>query len=139
MDELIKDNFTGKYESEPNANKNLQFLTAKTIIGDLVKNDQNEHLGKIHDIMLDIRTGKIEYYVIEFGGFLGFNEKLFAIPFNLLKIDADEKIFKMQVEKSVLEKAPGFDKKHWPETNAHKQELVELSWGFWDNRGDEEF
>ena len=139
MDYVFKDNFTGKNEGNPNANAQLKFLTANTIIGDQVKNDQNEWLGKIHDIMLDIRTGKIEYYVIEFGGFLGFNEKLFAIPFQLLKIDEAEKIFRFNIDKSVMENAPGFDKNHWPETNEHKKELVELSWGFWDNRGEEEF
>jgi len=139
MDELFQDNFTGKYESEKNDTANLKFLTANTIIGDQVKNEQNEHLGKIKDIMLDISSGKIEYYVIEFGGFLGFNEKLFAIPFHLLKIDAEEKIFRMSIKQSVLKNAPGFDKNHWPETNAHKQELAEINWGFWDNRGEEEF
>ena len=93
MNRLFKDNFTGQYEGDPYPNEHLKFLTAKSIIGDKVMNNENEHLGEIHDIMLDIRNGKIEYYVIEFGGFLGIGEKFFAIPFDFLTIDPEHKVF----------------------------------------------
>ena len=43
----------------------------------------SEQLGEIIDIMLDIKTGMIDYYVVEFGGFLGIGIKYFAIPFQL--------------------------------------------------------
>ena len=89
-----------------------------------------EHLGKIKDIMLDIRQGKIEYYVIEFGGFLGIGEKFFAIPSRLLEIDTEEKVFRFNESKETLSKAPGFDKHHWPETNEHKTAYVTYSYSF---------
>jgi len=31
-------------------------------------------MGEIKGIMIDITTGKIDYFVIEFGGFLGVGE-----------------------------------------------------------------
>ena len=133
MTTLFKDNFTGKYEGDPYMNTPLKFLTATSIIGDKVVNNTNDQMGQIHDIMLDIRSGNIEYYVIEFGGFLGIGEKFFAIPFHLLTIDPDEKVFRFNEKREVLEKAPGFDKNHWPETNEHQMEYVNLSWSFWDN------
>ncbi len=133
MTSFFKDNFSGKYEGDPYVNTPLKFLTAGSIIGDKVTNNQNEDMGKIHDIMLDIRTGNIEYYVIEFGGFLGIGEKFFAIPFHLLTIDPDKKVFRFHEKREVLEKAPGFDKSHWPETNEHHTEYVNMSWSFWDN------
>jgi sporulation protein YlmC with PRC-barrel domain len=131
----IKDNITGKFEGDPDINTPLKYLTASSIIGDKVSNNEGEHLGHIKDIMLDIRTGKIEYYVIEFGGFLGIAEKFFAIPPRLLEIDPDHKIFRFNEKKETLRKAPGFDKHHWPETNEHKTEYTTLSWSFWDNPG----
>ena len=134
MNPDFKDNLTGQFEGEdPYINTPLKFLTANSIIGDKVTNDEGEHLGSIKDIMLDIRVGKIEYYVIEFGGFLGIGEKFFAIPFHLLKIDPENKVFKFSEKRETLEKAPGFDKHHWPETNEHKSAYVEESWSFWDN------
>ncbi len=88
---------------------------------------QEEHLGKIADIMIDITTGKIEYVVIEFGGFLTIGEKYFAIPFSLLRVDPVKKAFLLDQPKERLEKAPGFDMSHWPETNFHAEERY---WSF---------
>ena len=48
-------------------------------------------MGTIEDIMLDINSGKVEYVVIKFGGFLTINEKYFAIPWKLLKVDPAKK------------------------------------------------
>ncbi|MEO5594104.1 MAG: PRC-barrel domain-containing protein, partial [Chitinophagaceae bacterium] len=79
------------------------------------------------DIMVDITTGNIAYFVIEFGGFLGIGIKYFAIPFRLLQADAEKKRFVFDQKKEILEKAPGFDINHWPETNIHLEELH----GYW--------
>ncbi|MEO6489231.1 MAG: PRC-barrel domain-containing protein [Ferruginibacter sp.] len=127
----FKDNLTGNFQE--NDRYNLKYLTASSIIGDKVHNNEDEHLGHIKDIMLDIRSGNIEYFVIEFGGFLGMGEKFFAIPFNKLELDADKKVFRFNEKKETLQKAPGFDKHHWPETNEHKTEYVTLSSNFWTN------
>jgi sporulation protein YlmC with PRC-barrel domain len=129
----FKDNLTGHFEGDPNMNTPLKFLTASSIIGDKVLDKDDKHMGHIKDIMLDIRSCKIEYYVIEFGGFLGIGEKFFAIPFNLLQVDPEQKIFRFTEKKETLSKAPGFDKHHWPETNEHKTAYTTLSYSYWDN------
>jgi sporulation protein YlmC with PRC-barrel domain len=129
----FKDNLTGKFEADPEINIPLKYLTASSIIGDRVVNIEGENMGTIKDIMLDIRSGKIEYYVIEFGGFLGIAEKFFAIPFYLLQVDPENKVFRFNEKKETLRHAPGFDKHHWPETNEHKTDYVTLSYSYWDN------
>jgi sporulation protein YlmC with PRC-barrel domain len=91
-----------------------QVLSASTITGDAVRNPEGEDLGKIEDIMLDMSTGKISYAVLSFGGVLGMGDKLFAIPWSALELDADNKCFVLDIEKEKLEKAPGFDKNNWP-------------------------
>ncbi len=129
----FQDNLTGHYEGDPYANTPLIHLTASSVIGDKVLDKDGKHMGSIKDIMLDIRVGKIEYYVIEFGGFLGIGEKYFAIPFNRLNVDPEHKLFRFNESKELLAKAPGFDKHHWPETNEHKTEYSTLSYSYWDN------
>jgi sporulation protein YlmC with PRC-barrel domain len=116
---LEKENATGQNQLGTNANRQVHLLTATSIIGDEVENKSGESIGKIKDIMLNILDGKIQYVVIEFGGFLGFGEKLFAIPFQALKLNVKNKDFVLDVEKSFLETAPGFNKEHWPDTNGH--------------------
>ena len=129
MDSLQKNNLTGVNPGDLFPNMPLKYLTASSIIGDKVHNDKGEHLGVINDIMIDLTTGKIDYVVIEFGGFLGIGIKYFAIPFELLRVEPDKKVFLFDQSKEMLEKAPGFDMDHWPDTNIHLAE-VNTYWSF---------
>ena len=113
------DNLTGINHEGAHPNSPLKFLTATSIIGDKVANPKGEHLGTIKDIMIDLNGGKIEYIVVEFGGFLGIGEKYFALPFGLFTIDTKHQAFCIDQSKEALKNAPGFDKNHWPETNTH--------------------
>src|SRR5690349_11585050 len=97
-------------------------LSASTLAGDGVRNEAGEDLGKIDEIMIDIPTGRVAYAVLSFGGFLRMGNKLFAVPWNILRIDEDNKKFILPVEKSVLENAPGFDKDNWPD-------MADRTWG----------
>ena len=125
---LETENATGKNQLGANANRPVHVLTATSIIGDKVENKEGEDIGKIKDIMLNIKEGRIQYLIIEFGGFLGFGEKLFAIPFSALKLNVKNEDFVLDVEKHFLETAPGFNPEHWPETNSHYFD-VNTYWG----------
>jgi len=90
-------------------------LAADTLTGDKVVNRQKEDLGKIEHLMIDVETGRVAYAVLSFGGFLGLGDKLFAIPWSALAVDTGEKQFILEVDKKMLERAPGFDKGNWPD------------------------
>jgi hypothetical protein len=90
-------------------------LTAKTLIGNPVKNDSEENLGTIEDFMLDLRTGKVAYAILSFGGFLGMGDKLFAVPWKAMTVDMIDHVFRLNVPKERLKQAPGFDKDNWPD------------------------
>jgi hypothetical protein len=57
----------------------------------------------------------IAYAVLSFGGFLGMGDKLFAVPWKAMTLVQDEEYFLLDVDKAVLEDAPGFDKDSWPD------------------------
>jgi len=115
------DNSTGKNHSGNYANVPVRILTASSIIGDKVFNKTGDDLGKIMDIMLNMDDGNIEYVIIAFGGFMGMREKYFAVPFEALVLDVDQKAFIFDQNKESFENHPGFDKGHWPEANFHTQ------------------
>jgi sporulation protein YlmC with PRC-barrel domain len=124
-----KDNQTGENQGAVLPNLKGRYLTASSLEGDKVVNDKGEHLGEIKEIMLDLESGKIDYFVIEFGGFLGLGVKYFAIPFRLLKLDAINKRFIFNQTRESLKDAPGFDMDHWPDTNLHFDDVYSY-WRF---------
>jgi sporulation protein YlmC with PRC-barrel domain len=50
-------------------------MAAATLDGNKVMSADGEHVGKISDIMLDVRGGRIAYAVLSEGGFLGMGSK----------------------------------------------------------------
>jgi sporulation protein YlmC with PRC-barrel domain len=102
--------------------KYRRVLAASTLAGDSVRNSAGEDLGKIDEIMIDIPSGKVAYAVLSFGGVLRMGNKLFAVPWSALSVDEDEKCFILDVDKSTLESAPGFDKDNWPD-------MADTTWG----------
>jgi sporulation protein YlmC with PRC-barrel domain len=90
-------------------------MGANTLLGNDVVNKQSESLGDIKEIMLDMRTGRISYAVLSFGGFLSLGEKLFAVPWEALTLDTVNKCFVLDVNHERLANAPGFDKDMWPD------------------------
>jgi len=97
-------------------------LAADTLTGNKVVNPQEQDLGTIEHLMIDLSTGRIAYAVLSFGGFLGLGDKLFAIPWSALALDTVEKRFVLNVDKELLKRAPGFDKDHWPN-------MADRTWG----------
>jgi sporulation protein YlmC with PRC-barrel domain len=91
-----------------------RFMSATTLIGDGIRNPQNETLGDLKEIMMDTASGKIAYGVVSYGGILGMGDKLFAVPWSAFSIDHDNHKLVLNVSKDRLKDAPGFDKDNWP-------------------------
>ncbi|HVB79445.1 MAG TPA: PRC-barrel domain-containing protein [Candidatus Binataceae bacterium] len=97
-------------------------LSASSLASHSVKNKLGEDLGSVKEIMIDVPSGRIAYAVLSFGGFLGMGNKLFAIPWEVLTVDEERKCLVLDADKATLEKAPGFDKDHWPD-------MADSRWG----------
>jgi sporulation protein YlmC with PRC-barrel domain len=89
-------------------------MGAHTLLGNDVYNKDGEDLGDIKEFMIDMTSGKIAYAVLSFGGLLGMGDKLFAVPWTALTLDTINRRFTLNVLKSALKDAPGFDKDRWP-------------------------
>jgi uncharacterized protein YrrD len=89
-------------------------MAADTLKGNTLFTSDRQDIGKISEIMLDVRSGQIAYAVLSSGGFLGMGGKLYAIPWSALILDTDEKCFRLDVTADRIKNAPAFDKDHWP-------------------------
>jgi sporulation protein YlmC with PRC-barrel domain len=125
MESLRIDNMTGRNNSGPRLNDPLKHLAASSLIGDNILNPSGESLGKIKDIMIDISEAKIACVVIEFGGFLGINQKYLALPLQALTIAREHRnAFILNETKESLKRYPVFDKDHWPNTSFDTNEAT---------------
>ncbi|WP_112175349.1 PRC-barrel domain-containing protein [Paraburkholderia unamae] len=97
-------------------------MASATLDGNKVMSSDGEHVGKISDIMLDVRGGRVAYAVLSEGGFLGMGNTLHAIPWNALTLDTAEKCFRVDITAQRIKDDPGFDKDHWPA-------MADTAWG----------
>jgi len=100
--------------------KSIEGVVARSssITGMAVRSPEDKSLGKVEDLVIDMKTGSVRYAAISFGGVLGIGDKLFAVPFRALHVQHEpgskSPHFVMNVDKQTLENAKGCDKKHWP-------------------------
>src|SRR5581483_6177035 len=97
---------TGQRQTTTGGNNYRRVLSASTLEGDRVVNGAGEDIGKIDEIMIDTPTGRVAYAVLSFGGFMGMGNKLFAIPWSLLSLDEENHVFRLNVAKETLQRAP---------------------------------
>lgn len=96
---------------------------ASDLLGLKVYGANNEHLGKIEDLVVDTSKGSIRYGILSFGGFLGMGDKFFAVPWDDLKLQpkgltskgtVKEDHYVLDISKDSLKNAPSFKSSQWP-------------------------
>jgi len=91
---------------------------ASALIGMDVRNSQNERLGEIKDLVLDLQSGKVSYAVLSVGGFLGIGDKYVAVPPGAFHVAPDQGTLVLNADKAKIQNAPGFAKSTWPDVNS---------------------
>ena len=86
---------------------------ASDIIGMTVDNYQNEKLGKVEDLAVDVESGRIVQVILSRGGFLGMGNTLTAVPPGVLQQDFGQKVLHLDASKEKLAAAPKFDTTKW--------------------------
>lgn len=89
-------------------------MDAASLAGDVVVNALGERLGTLEAIMLDVAAGRVAYAVLSCSDQAAQGDKLFAIPWSVLTLDAVQRRLVLDVSKDQLAAAPGFDPDHWP-------------------------
>jgi len=90
---------------------------ASEIIGMEVRNTENEKLGKVEDLIVDLSSGHVSYAILSMGGVLGIGDKLVVVPANQFSYAVGEKKLTLNTSKEVLQNAPRFEKGKWPDLN----------------------
>jgi sporulation protein YlmC with PRC-barrel domain len=81
-----------------------------------VYNPAGEDLGKITDLVMTSKDGKIVYAALSYGGVAGIGSKMFAVPWDALALFEKDKnmYFVLNCDKAKLDNATGFKNEDWP-------------------------
>lgn len=115
---------TANYGATASQHRSGPTVRVSSLIGKAIENHAEQSVGEVSDIVLDARTGKIQYVAVTYGGFLGMGNKMFAVPYQAFEVnpepeyanDPDNYVLLLDVTQEKLEGAEGFDENHWPDT-----------------------
>ncbi|SIT43924.1 PRC-barrel domain-containing protein [Paraburkholderia piptadeniae] len=79
-------------------------------------------VGRVLEIMADMRDGRIVYAVLAEGEFLGTGLTLWAIPWSALTLDITNECFRLDMSAQQIKDAPEFDGDDWPS-------MADAAWG----------
>lgn len=88
---------------------------ASDVIGMTVNNYQNEKLGTVEDLAVDMESGRIVQVILSTGGILGIGDTMTAVPPGALHHDVTLKVLHLDANQEKLKSAPKFEMSKWAE------------------------
>jgi hypothetical protein len=71
-----------------------------------------KRIGKVKRVMIEKVEGRVAYAVLSFGGFMGFGQEEYAIPWRKLDYDTSLEGYRTDITEEQLRGAPGFSCDH---------------------------
>ena len=86
--------------------RRARILQARRIIGTQVFDPSGKRAGRIEDLSIDKRSGRVTFALIGIEGGLGFLRRLYAAPWALLRYDASRGGYVTPAERADVERGP---------------------------------
>jgi sporulation protein YlmC with PRC-barrel domain len=72
-------------------------VSTETLLGSTLRLVQGEALGAIKQLLVEPRTGQVQYAVVAMGGFLGVGERTIIVPWHAMELTRDGRALVLQV------------------------------------------
>lgn len=95
------------------SSSSMNFTKASDLVGMSVRNAQNEKVGTIKDVVVDLHNGRAPIAILASGGFFGVGDRMIAVPVSSFSRGGD-KTLTLNIDSAKLKGAPSIDKSHWP-------------------------
>lgn len=92
----------------------VSMVTPDDLLHQEVFNKNGEKLGEIENIVIDLEKNRIACGILSFDGAFGIGEQHYAIPWDALLYDKENKQFVVDIPKEKLEQAEPFTKDMYP-------------------------
>ena len=86
-----------------------QLIASDRVEGTGVCRPDGKTIGTIQRLMIDKLTGQVAYAVLTFGGFLGFGERHYPIPWSALRYDRHRGAYLTDITPEQLKDAPSHE------------------------------
>jgi hypothetical protein len=83
-------------------------FSCATLAGDIVVNCDDDELGAVRHVMIDVASGRVAYAVLGIGGVFGIGEMLLPVPWRALQVDGERDALILDIAPARLEAAPRF-------------------------------
>jgi len=99
---------TASGSSSVATNETDDLIASNKVEGTSVYNRQGENLGTVYNFMVGKRSGKVEYAVMSFGGFLGIGDSYHPLPWAALDYDTSMGGYVVDLDSDRLRSAPSY-------------------------------
>ncbi len=104
-------------------------IGSNKVEGTIVYATDGEKIGSVDHLMIGKRSGRVEYAVMSFGGFLGMGERFHPLPWDALDYDTNEGGYVVGIDKGRLKEAPSFERNSQPSFDRQFGESVHKYYG----------
>lgn len=87
-----------------------ELIASDRVEGTAVFDPSGRHLGSVEKLMIGKRSGRVEYAVLSFGGFLGFGSRHVPLPWSQLRYDMRLEGYVVNVTEEALQQAPSYER-----------------------------
>lgn len=96
-----------------NADRLASPTRASELIGKAVTGSQNEKVGTVDDLAVDLDAGRVLLVVVNVGGVVGVGAKNVALPPQSFSFDPSGKVLRVDADKEKFKSAPEFQMSRW--------------------------
>ena len=105
-------------------------ISSAKVEGTAVFGRDGERIGHIDHLMIGKRSGRVEYAVMSFGGFLGIGERYHPLPWDALRYDEDRGGYVVDIDPARLKEAPSYEEDASPLYDRQYGEVIYNYYGF---------
>lgn len=108
-----------------------ELIASDKVEGTNVYRSNGDKVGHIERIMIDKRSGKAAYAVMNFGGFLGIGEDSYPLPWSVLTYNTSLGGYEVNVTDEQLKGAPHYrrDEAYWDKADEKRDSAIYGYWG----------
>ena len=105
-------------------------IASNKVEGTTVFSTDGEKIGQVDHLMIGKRSGRVEYAVMNFGGFLGIGEKHHPLPWDALDYDTNRGGYVVDIDKDKLKEAPSYERDQTPSYDRQYGQTVYSYYGY---------